>query len=167
MIPLKINGHNLCEIFEPDVDFSNMDEQQIIDYSIEHRMFPTSVKLDAETYCRDADRTADYELENITNINAKAKPAFTWDYLKAIYVERLLVFCGFKYNYKVNGVIVPEEAPTLAVTYLDFIGLRTINAYLGQNLEGELTEIQEFDELNRVSEKVLYWQNFRIAFPER
>lgn len=167
MIPLKINGLNLCQIFEPEIDFSGYTDEQIIEYSIKHLMFPTEAKLTSETYCRDADRTADYELENITNVNAKAKPEFTWDYLRADYVERLLTYCGFKYNYKNGNFIVPETAPTIDITYRDFIGMRTAHTYLGQNIDGTLTEIEEYDADSEQKVKVLYWRNFRVAFPER
>ena len=48
-------------------------------------------------------------------------------------------------------------AETIVITYYDFVGMREINAYLGQTLEGTLTEYNG----------QLYWENFRIAFPER
>ena len=50
MIPLKINGKNLCEIFEPAKDFASFSNAQIIQYSIDNLMFPTEVTLSAETY---------------------------------------------------------------------------------------------------------------------
>lgn len=173
MIPLKLavlqNNNtytlkNLWEIFDPqDVNgFHNLPtEQAKINKAIQLKMFPTEVKLSAETYCRNSDRTADYELEIIQNINAKAKPEVTWSLIKAEYIENLLNFLGWKYDYKqtIEGiqVIVPENAPTIMVQYYDFVGTRTIKAYTGQSIEGTLVEY----------EGVLYWENFRIAFPER
>lgn len=147
MIPLvlKVNGitKNLWNIMEPDGDYGNTEEEQI-QYALKHLMFPSEVKLTSETYCRNADRTANYELKSITNVNAKAKPEFTWEKLKATYVRRLLNFLGFKYDYNDGqGNIQPEEAPTIEVTYLDLIGMRTIKAYLGQTIEGTLTEYME------------------------
>lgn len=158
MIPLKINGKNLCEIFEPDLIVSGWTEQEIMAYSIAKLMLPTSVGTISETYSRDADRTADYELENLTIVNRKAKPEFTWQLIRADYVSKLLAFLGYNYNFKnAEGIVIPVEAANISVTYFDFIGVRTIDAYLGQTIEGILVEY----------EGVLYWENFRIAFPER
>ena len=158
MIPLKINSKNLCDIFEPTLNTSGWTEQQIQDYCIQKMMFPTSVGAISETYSRDAERTADYELENLTIVNRKAKPEFTWQLIKAEYVVNLLSFLGYTYDFKdFEGVVVPREADTIVITYIDFIGIRTINSYLGQTIEGTLVEY----------EGVLYWENFRIAFPER
>ena len=147
MIPLvlRVNGStkNLWEIMEPDGDYGKTEEEKI-QYALDHLMFPSEVKLTSETYCRNADRTANYELKSITNVNAKAKPEFTWTKLKATYVSRLLNFLGFKYDYTDGqGNIQPEEAPIIEVTYLDLIGMRTINAYLGQTIEGTLVEYME------------------------
>ena len=176
MNPVKIgvvqNGSytlkNLWEIFDPNDDnhFNQLpDEQSKIELAIRLKMFPTEVKLSSETYCRDAERTANYELEKITNVNAKAKPEFTWAYLKKEYVQNLLTFLGFKYDYAqtINNeqVIVPEEAKTIMVQYWDFIGTRTIKAYLGANMDGTLVCYEENGDY------VGYWENFRIAFPER
>ncbi len=158
MIPLKINNKNLCEIFEPYEDFSGYTDEAISDYSINRSMYPTEVKLSSEQYSRDAERTADYELEKLTIVNAKSKPEFTWSLIKADYVEKLLSFLNFTYNFKnSDGDIVPVEAAVILVTYRDFIGMRTINAYMGQSIDGTLVEY----------DGVLYWENFRIAFPER
>ena len=168
MIPLRIGIYDneleewvtkdLWQIMEPSVNFAFMTEEQKIAYAIQHHMLPTEVKETAETYCRDAERTANYELENITNVNAKAKPEFTWSLLKAVYVQRLLEFIGYTYNYKnSSNVIIPKTAVTIKITYLDFIGMRTIDTYLGQTIEGTLVEY----------DGVQYWENFRIAFPER
>lgn len=176
MIPLRLKINNvtkdLWEIMEPSVDYSQMSEEEKIAFAIQHNMFPTDVKVTSEVYCRDAERTANYELENITNVNAKAKPEFTWSLIKADYVKNLLDFLGFKYNYKdVNENIQPEAAPVIEVTYWDFNGMRTIKAYLGQSIEGDLREYvtEEIDTQTVTIEKVrtLYWENFRIAFPER
>lgn len=147
MIPLvlKVGGttKNLWDIMEPGGNYGNTEEEQI-QYALKHLMFPSEVKLTSETYCRNADRTANYELKSITNVNAKAKPEFIWEKLKATYVRRLLNFLGFKYDYADDqGNIQPEEAPTIEVTYLDLIGMRTIKAYLGQTIEGTLVEYME------------------------
>ena len=143
---------------EPETFNSTWDEDIIVARSIRAQMFPTEVALTSETYSRDSERTADYELENITLVNRKAKPEFTWSLIKASYVANLLLFLGYTYDFKNDdGVIVPVEAQNISVTYRDFTGMRTIDAYLGQTLDGVLVEY----------EGVLYWQNFRIAFPER
>ena len=158
MIPLKINNKNLCEIFEPNKDFSGYTDKQISSYSIEHSMYPSEVKLSSEQYSRDAERTADYELEKLVIVNAKAKPEFTWSLIRADYVSQLMNFLNFKYDYKnTNDEIVPEEAAVINITYWDLIGTRTIKSYLGQTIEGTLVEY----------EGILYWENFRLAFPER
>lgn len=158
MIPLKINGKTLYEIFDPDTFDSAWDEETLIANSLDRQMFPTEVALTSETYSRDAERTADYELENLTIVNRKAKPEFTWSLIRATYIEKLLAFLGYSYDFKnAEDVIVPVEADNISITYRDFVGMRTINAYLGQTLEGVLVE----------HEGVLYWENFRIAFPER
>lgn len=147
MIPLKLTvdgvTKNLWQIFEPDKNPGNTEAAKIA-FAISHLMFPTEVKLTSETYCRNSDRTANYELKKINNVNAKAKPEFTWSKLKAVYAKRLLAFLKFKYNYKDgDGNIQPEEAPTIGVTYLDFTGERTIEAYLGQTIDGTLVEYEE------------------------
>lgn len=158
MIPLKINGKTLYEIFDPDTFNDSWDEDTITAKSLRAQMFPTEVALVSETYSRDSERTADYELENLTIVNRKAKPEFTWELIRASYVSNLLAFLDYKYNFKNSeGVIVPIEATDITVTYRDFTGMRTIVAYLGQTLEGVLVEYDD----------VLYWSNFRIAFPER
>ena len=162
MIPLKINDTHLCKIFEPDLDITDWTEDAIQEYSIKHMMFPTEVTLTSETYSRDADRTADYELMALTIVNRKAKPVFTWNIIPANYVENLMSFLGYKYDFKNSeGKIVPEEAANIAVTYYDYVGMRTINAYLGQTIDGTL---EEYHESNSTK---LFWRNFRIAFPER
>lgn len=158
MIPLKINDTHLCKIFEPTLDITTWTEQEIIDYSIRNQMFPTAVVLTSETYSKNATRTANYELQNLTLVNRKAKPEFTWRIIKASYVANLMNFLNYTYNFKNDeGDIVPYEAEIIKVEYRDFTGLRTINAYLGQTIEGTLTEY----------EGKLYWENYRIAFPER
>lgn len=158
MILLKINSKHLCQIFTPDVDISTWSNEQIQDYSSQMQMLPTEVMLTSETYSRDADRTADYELENLTLVNRKAKPEFTWSLLRAEYVEALLLFLNYSYDFKGSeGDIVPQEADKIVVTYRDFVGSRTINAYMGQTIEGTLVE----------HNGVQYWENFRVSFPER
>lgn len=158
MIPLKINGRHLCEIFDPSLDISTWTDQQIIDYSIDNQMFPTEVQNTSETYSRNAERTADYELKQLVIVNRKAKPEFTWRLIRATYVENLMSFLGYNYDFKNDeGAINPKEAPTYVIEYYDYVGMRTINTYLGQTIEGTLVEYQSG----------LFWENFRIAFPER
>lgn len=156
-IPLRINGKQLCEIFTPSA-VANMNDAQKRAYSIQNEMYPTNVHLTSETYSRNADRTADFELEDLLLVNRKASPEFTWDIIRHEYVQALLLFLGYTYNFKdENGYIEPVEAEDISVTYIDFIGERTITAYLGQTIEGTF---EEYD-------GVLYVRNFRIAFPER
>lgn len=158
MIPLKINYKHLCQIFEPELNISGWTEEDIKAYSIAKLMYPSSVDLTSETYSRDAERTADYELENLTLVNRKAKPEFTWDIIPAAYVEHLLEELKYNYDFKnLEGTIEPREAENIYVEYYDFVGKRTITAYLGQTINGTLEEY----------ENKLYWRNFRIAFPER
>lgn len=181
MIPLKIAVYNyqteswsdtkdLWEIMEPDGAYGETEEQKT-QYALKRCMFPSEVKLTSQTYCRDADRTANYELENITNVNAKAKPEFTWYLLRIEYVQRLLAFLGYNYNYKIQGNIVPQKAPLIRITYMDFLEERTIEAYLGQTIDGTLKEYEgiTYDPQSgaQSSGKVQYWENFRLAFPER
>ena len=158
MIPIKIDNTHLAVIFEPSGDYTGWSEAQFNAYSIANKMYPSEVVVSAEVYSQDAERTANFEMEKLTIVNAKAKPEFTWSLIKAAYVTRLMSKVKFKYDYKDEyGDIKPEEAPTLSITYQDFTGLRTINAYLGQSISGTLVEY----------DGVLYWQDFRIAFPER
>lgn len=158
MIPLKINGKTLYEIFDPDTFDSGWDEETVIANSLDRQMFPTEVALISETYSRDSERTADYELENLTIVNRKAKPEFTWTLIRASYIERLFAYLGYTYNFKnEDDIVIPVEADIINITYRDFIGERTIKAYMGQTIEGVLVEY----------EGVLYWSNLRIAFPER
>lgn len=158
MIPLKINNKNLCEIFEPTVDFTAWTEENIRTYSISKNMFPTEVFLTSETYSRDADRTADYELEELTLVNRKAKPTFTWSLIPAKYIKQLFTELKYTYDFKdAEGTVIPKKAENIRVTYIDFIGERTIDAYLGQTIDGTLVAY----------DGILYWENFRIAFPER
>lgn len=156
-IPLRINGKELCEIFTPAA-VAGMTEAQREQYSIENHMYPTEVSLASETYSRNAERTADYELVNLLLVNRKAKPTFTWDLLKHEYFKALLLFLGYTYNFKdAEGVVFPVEAEAILVTYMDFIGERTIVAYLGQTIECSLI----------VYNDELYLQNVQISFPER
>ena len=156
-IPIKINGKQLCEIFTPD-KVSDMTDAEKKAYSLLKRMYPTEVSLTSETYSRNAERTSDFELEDLLIVNRKASPVFVWDALEYKYVQALLQFLDYTYDFKnADGDVEPKKAEDIAVTYLDFIGERTINAYMGQTLEGVLEEY----------EGVLYVRNFRIAFPER
>lgn len=158
MIPVKINNTHLCQIFEPTLDVSKMTEEEIVRYSIAHRMFPSEVALTSETYARDAERTADYELEELTLVNRKSKPEFTWELLRTDYVKNLMSFLKYAYDFKnLEGIVVPRASEDILVTYLDFVGARSIVAYLGQTIEGTLVEY----------DGISYWQDFRIAFPER
>ena len=156
-IPLKINGKQLCEIFTPNA-VEGMDDEDKRVYSLMHQMYPSSITLTSETYSRNADRTADFELEDLLIVNRKAKPEFTWETIRHEYVRKLLNFLNYKYNFKdESGNIQPEEAEVILVTYADLVGERTINAYLGQTIEGTIEEY----------EGELYVRNFRVAFPER
>lgn len=158
MIPLSINDKSLYEIFDPESYMSSWTDEELLLESLSKCMLPSEVRLTSETYSRDAERTADYELEELTFVNRKAKPEFTWGLIRADYVERLFNFLGYTYDFKnADGVVIPVKAADLSITYRDFTGLRTINAYLGQTIEGTLIE----------EGGVLYWENFRIAFPER
>lgn len=158
MIPLKINQKHLCEIFEPELDITDWTEDEIQTYSIRKLMYPTSVFLTSETYSRDAERTADYELEYLTLVNRKSKPEFTWSNIKAEYVQNLLNFLGYTYDFKdAEDIVIPKKADNIEIQYTDFIGTRNIISYLGQTIEGTLTVLND----------ELYWENFRIAFPER
>ena len=158
MIPLKINNKNLCEIFEPNLDISNWSDDAIKSYSISKKMFPTEVNLTSETYSRDADRTADYELEKLTLVNRKAKPVFTWSLIPVEYVRNLFSELEYDYDFKdINNIVIPRQAKSIPITYIDFIGERTISAYLGQTIDGTLVEYSGEQ----------YWENLRIAFPER
>lgn len=156
MIPLKINNKQLAEIFDPDAVLG-MTEEQMINYSYSHLMYPTSVEVSSETYSRNAERSANYEMDGLLLVNRKTKPEFTWELLPAIYVQRLLGFLNYHYDFKSGGVIVPEQSPEMSIEYLDFIGMRTINVYLGQTIEGTLVEY----------DGTQFWENFRIAFPEK
>ena len=160
MIPLLINNKHLCEIFAPadTIDIATWTDAEINAFSLKRQMYPTSVDLISETYSKDAERTADYELEYLTEVNRKAKPAFTWDLIRADYVKALLEYLGYNYDFKnAEGVIVPRSAANIAITYWDFIGIRTIQSYLGQTIEGQLIEYNG----------ILYISGFRLAFPER
>lgn len=160
MIPLKINNKHLIEIFEPEIAATLLTDEAKVAKSIEMQMYPSRVNLTAETYSKDAERTADYELEDLVLVNRKSKPEFTWDVIKAEYVKKLLAYLQYKDNYKVDGDIVPIDAPTYSIEYWDFVGTKTITAYLGQTIEAELKEYM----VNNVM--TLYWEDFRIAFPE-
>lgn len=168
MTPLKINGKYLVEIFEPSWSVAGKTDEEINNYSLSKKMYPSEVSLNSETYSRDADRTANYELEKLTLVNAKAKPEFTWELISADYVNKLLTYLGFTYNYKnESGDITPVEAANITVTYWDFIGLRTINAYLGQTISGTLFRYETGTEVGGAPIYTEYWKDFRIAFPEK
>ena len=156
-IPLKINGKHLAEIFTPN-EVQGFSEEELIQYSYENLMYPTSVTLNVETYSRNAERTANYELGEFYIVNCKAKPEFEWDIIRQEYVAKLLEFVGFTHDFKDDsGEVVPQKAPTIQIEYLDFTGIRTASTYLGQTLDGTF----------EVMDDVLYVRNFRIAFPER
>ena len=166
--PLKINGKYLYQIMLSSEereeiatvigkDEANWTPEDIDAISIDKHLYPTEVILTSETYSRNAERTADYELEHLQLVNRKAKPEFTWSIIRATYVQRLMSELSYTYNFKVNGEIIPIDAPEFSITCTDFIGERTVNTYLGQTIDGTLVEYNG----------VQYWQNFRIAFPER
>jgi hypothetical protein len=156
-IPLMINDKNLIQIFDPELA-SESQPSEWEQISLQKLMYPSRVFLTTETYSRNAERTANYELEDFYIVNCKAKPEFEWDIIPQIYVQRLLAEVGFKYNFKdASGIVVPENAPHVKVAYQDFTGTRTIDAYTGQTLEGTF----------EVYKGKLYIRGFRIAFPER
>lgn len=168
-VPFKLNGKHLYQIMLtlPEiVDLaqkigkaeSEWTDEDINALSVDLGLYPTSVVLTSETYSRNTSRTANYELENIQIVNRKAKPEFTWDIIKAQYVASLMRELSYTYGFKnSSGDIVPQDSPILTVTYQDFVGMRTINAYLGQTIDGTLEKYNDN----------LYWRGFRIAFPER
>lgn len=161
MIPLKINGKQLVEIFEPEAAKSLTTEDAIKRYSINKQMYPTSVEVSAEVYSRDTERTANYELETLVLVNRKVKATFTWSVIKASYVKSLLEFLNYTPSFKnSDGDIEPRDADLFDITFWDLTGERTIKAYLGQTIDSELKEYI----VN--SESVLYWEEFSIAFPE-
>lgn len=156
-IPIKINGKHLIEIMAPDIADALYDDISKVSKSIELQMYPSEVYLTSETYSKDTERTANYELDKVILVNRKAKPEFTWDCIKAEYVQKLFNFLGYKYDFKnTEGDIVPEDAPTFLITYIDLLGSRNATCYLGQTIEATLEE----------NAGVLYWRNLRIAFPE-
>ena len=161
-----INNKHLCEIFEPTLNIDGWTDQQIKEYSIERLMYPTSVYLTSETYSRNASRTADYELKYLTLVNRKARPEFTWSLLKNEYLNALMSFLEYDYDFKdQSGIVIPRPANDIIITYPDFVGVRTIEAYLGQTITGELFEYEHVVGDQVVTD--LYWRNLRIAFPER
>lgn len=167
-VPIKINGKHLYQIMCSSAAIAAYATKigrveaawttdDIFNFSIEQMVYPSEVSLSSETYSRNAERTADYELEQLQIVNRKSKPEVTWNLIKAEYVQKLMAELDYKYDFKVNGEIQPEEAPNIAITYNDFIGIRTIQTYLGQTIDGTLVEY----------DGVMYWESFRIAFPER
>lgn len=165
MIELKIaiqqNGNwvekNIWEIFDPSVNWDSMTYNQQVQEAIKRLMLPTTYKINSETYCNNSDRTANYELEKIINVNYKSKPEFVWNKLPVEYLENFLSFIGFRTNYLVDGTFITEEAPVIKVTYRDIVGVRTIRAYLGQSIEAEVVEYDGKQ----------YYDQLRLAFPER
>ena len=154
----------LWEIFEPANNAgwrSLSTDQEKVDYAIAHKMYPSSVHIIAETYSRDAERMANYELERLTLVNAKAKVEITWDWLSYDYAVNLLSFLAFTYNYHDPldpTIIVPREAPSIQIQTHDLTGTRTFSCYIGQTIEGEL---------KASGDNKLYWESLRIAFIER
>ena len=156
-IPVKINGKQLCEIFTPDI-VTGMSDEEKREYSLMNQMYPSEIILNSETYSKNADRTADYELQNLLLVNRKAKIEILWETVKLEYISALLRFLNYTYDFKdASGFVQPVEAEPITVTYVDFVGERSMQAYLGQTLQGTIVEY----------EGVLYVQDFRIAFPER
>lgn len=167
-LPIKINNKALYEImltgaqikaWEDEFGKSHLfwTDEEVDQVSISSQLYPSSVVTTSETYSRDAERTADYELEDITVVNRKAKIEIEWNIIKYDYVVQLMSFLEYNYNFKVDNVITPIKAPTYTIVYNDFIGQRTMDTYLGQTIDGTLEEY----------EGTKYWRNFRIAFPER
>lgn len=183
-VPLMINGKHLYQIMltpeeilwiaanELNKAESSWTEEDINTISRERCLYPTSVTLTSEAYSRNASRTADYELEELQIVNRKAKPEFTWDIIKSIYVQRLMQELQYTYGFKnATGDIIPIDAPTFEIAYTDFVGTRTIQTYLGQTIDGTLEEYHETPKTrlgaDQFSAPATYWRNFRIAFPER
>ncbi len=184
-IPLMIGGKHLYQIMltpeeilwiannELNKAESSWTEEDINTISRERCLYPTSVALTSETYSRNASRTADYELETLQIVNRKAKPEFTWDIIKSVYVQRLMQELQYTYGFKrdEDNSIIPIEAPTFEITYTDFVGTRTIKTYLGQTIDGTLEEYHETPKTRLGADQfeapATYWRNFRIAFPER
>lgn len=167
-ILFKINNKHLIRImlssselavYETKLNkqFSSWTDDEILACSIDAGVQPTEVKLTGEQYSRNTERSANYTLSEVTIVNCKAKPEFTWSLIKASYVKNLLQEVNYHYGYEVNGIIVPEIEMHIPITYWDFTGIRTIDTYLGQTLEGTLVQYKD----------TLYWENFRVAFPER
>lgn len=167
----KINSKHLIEIMLSSAELAvyltkyqvesvaDLTDAQILEISVDAEVYPTSVQLDTEQYSRNAERSAVYELGILEIVNCKAKPSFTWSVIKAEYVQRLMNELSFDYDFKdSNGNVIPRVANPISVTYCDFVGMRTINAYLGQTISGELIHMSNGD---------IYWSNFRIGFPER
>lgn len=167
MIKLRIAMYNsagnvwvtkyIWEIMDPSINWSALSLAQQVARAISLKMLPTEYKVTADTYCKDIDRTSDYELENITNINYKVKPEFTWRMIRAEYLANLLTFVNLKDDYKVENIVTPEAAPIIRVTFNDLMRERTIEAYLGQSIEVSFVEY----------DNVLYAEEVRLAFPER
>lgn len=167
-LPIKINDKALYEIMLSEEQIKAWEDEfgksrllwtdaEVDQVSIFSLLYPTSVVTTSETYSRDAERTADYELEDLTVVNRKAKIEIEWNIIKYEYVVRLMSFLGYNYDFKVDNIITPVKAPTFTIIYNDFIGQRTMDTYLGQTIDGTLEEY----------EGTKYWRNFRIAFPER
>lgn len=167
-LPIKINNKNLYEIMLTEEQIKAWEtelgklrslwtDEEVDQVSTSSQLYPSSVVTTSETYSRDAERTADYELEDITVVNRKAKIEIEWNIIKYDYVVQLMAFLEYTYNFKIDDVITPVKAPTFVIAYNDFIGQRTMDTYLGQTIDGTLEEY----------EGVKYWRNFRIAFPER
>lgn len=183
-IPLMINGKHLYQLMltvdeiqwiatnelqKPEAQWTERDINTI---STERCLYPTAVTLTSETYSRNATRTADYELKSLQIVNRKSKPEFTWDLINSTYVQRLMQALQYTYDFKdAEGDIQPVDAPTYEVQYSDFTGTRTIKSYLGQTIEGTLVEYHAAPKSRLGGEQFAvsstYWQNFRIAFPER
>lgn len=161
MIPLKINGKQLVEIFEPEAAKTLTTDDAIKRYSISKQMYPTSVNVSAEVYSRDTERTANYELETLVLVNRKVKATFNWSVLKATYAKALLEFLNYTPSFKNDdGDVVPRDADLFEITFWDLTGERTVKAYLGQTITCELKEYIAN------GEPVLYWEDFEISFPE-
>ena len=83
-LPIKINNKNLYEIMLTEEQIkawetelgklrSSWTDEEVDQVSTSSQLYPSSVITTSETYSRDAERTADYELEDIIAVNRKAK----------------------------------------------------------------------------------------------
>lgn len=192
-ILFKINDKHLIEIMLSSTElavyeaklgnkpFANWTDEEILQCSVEACVYPTEVTVDAEQYSKNAERTANYVLEDLTIVNCKSKVTFVWSYLKASYLSNLLTELEFDYDFEINDIVYSKTPNIITVTYWDFIGVRTINAYMGQSISGNLIQYDDYDtstwnsstkQWNKNTSTLhkgatLYWESLRLAFIER